>query len=129
LSINISAQERYKWNSVEEIKFYDLSKFDCTLIKSAEEIPDDSKSITYDKPIWESILPNQSNAPKDIITENSCYVIVVKFKHLEEIPFLLFPNQKALFDMRVGKFHFIILKNNVYKKFDNALKLSIDCLN
>lgn len=128
-SFALNAQERYKWYSIEEIKFYDLGKLDCYSIDSVDKIPRDLKSVAYKKPIWESIIQSKSSVIRDVSKENSCYVLIVKFKRGESIPFLLYPDQKSIFDMRKGHFNYINLKNNVYENFDKALKLSLECLN
>ena len=129
LSIAVNAQkERFKWSNIDEIKFYNLTAFNCDSITSIDKIPKEAKFITYKTNVWEPIFLSQSIVIYDVESQNTCYVLVVKFKRGNSVPFRLFENPSSLQDMRSGHYSFINLKKSVYKNFDRLLKQSIECI-
>jgi hypothetical protein len=118
------AQEKYNWLDIEDVKFYDLSKFGCEV----DSVTNDSKVVICKIPQWKNILVNVYEPQIDVAEEKTCYILLLKFKNSDPIPFKLYPKQEALFDMRKNHFKFFFVKNNDSLKFHQFLNDSIDCL-
>ena len=123
----INAQKNdYKWSSIENVKFYDMRKFD-TRITSINDIPKEAKYVTYKTREWQEVFPSILKKPKDIIKEDH-YIIVVEFKDGAIIPFEFLPKQKAIFDLRKNHFNVVFFGANTFEKIDTIFKKSIECL-
>ena len=121
------AQEIYPWSKMQEVKFYNLSNENIEPSNFNISSLDSIKSISFKKNVWAKILPYHSKLPKDTSIEEGFFVITVKFKNGEIIPFQLFPKQKTLLDLRKNHFNFIDLATQVHPLLNKIFNKSIIC--
>ena len=127
IPFTISAQKNdYKWSSVENVKFYDMRKFNIRIF-SINDIPKEAKYVTFKTQEWQEIFPSITKKRIDVIKEDH-YIIVVKFKDGAIIPFEFLPKQKAIFDLRKNHFNVVFFGANTFEKIDTLFKKSIECL-
>ena len=66
IPFTISAQKNdYKWSSVENVKFYDMRKFNFR-ITSINDIPKEAKYVTYKTREWQEIFPSITKKQIDV---------------------------------------------------------------
>lgn len=127
IPFTISAQKNdYKWSSVENVKFYDMRKFNIR-ISSINDIPKEAKYVTYKTREWQEIFPSITKKQIDVIKEDH-YIIVIKFKDGAIIPFEFLPKQKAILDLRKNHFNVVFFGANTFEKIDTLFKKTIECL-
>lgn len=129
INFYVKAQETYKWSEMEEVKFYNLSSEKITNDNFKFTLLDSLKSVSFKRNVWQNILKYESNNPKDVVKEEGFYVITVKFKNGELIPFQLFPNQKSLSDLRENHFNYINLSIQIYPLFTKIFNKALICSN
>ena len=130
LNFKIHAQESYPWSEMQEVKFYNLSSLKINSSNFKMSDLDSVKSVSFKRKVWQKILPFENKVPNDVADEDDAlYVITVKFKNGEIIPFKLFPNQKALFDLRENHFNYINLSVQVQPIFIKIFNKALICSN